>query len=75
MLNKWERTAGDPVEIFNDVSLMALDSILKCAMSTETNCQRTRQDFKPTFHSLSLKRLLFLSKEKRGFLMFNRVLF
>lgn len=40
LIKKWDPLTGDkPVEIFSDVSLLTLDSILKCAISYETDCQ------------------------------------
>uniref|UniRef100_K7G4B5 Cytochrome P450 4B1-like n=1 Tax=Pelodiscus sinensis TaxID=13735 RepID=K7G4B5_PELSI len=41
MLDKWERliTVGKSVELFEHVSLMTLDSIMKCAFSCHSNCQ------------------------------------
>ncbi|XP_071982848.1 cytochrome P450 4A4-like [Engystomops pustulosus] len=41
MLDKWERLVPDkkPVELFHHVSLMTLDTIMKCAFSYESNCQ------------------------------------
>ncbi|CAN2391656.1 16-hydroxypalmitate dehydrogenase activity, partial [Pristimantis euphronides] len=41
MLDKWEKLVPDknPVELFHHVSLMTLDSILKCAFSYQSNCQ------------------------------------
>ncbi|NXL95807.1 CP4AA protein, partial [Alectura lathami] len=41
MLDKWEKTImqSKSVELFQDVSLMALDSIMKCAFSYHSNCQ------------------------------------
>ncbi|NXJ88518.1 CP4B1 protein, partial [Corythaixoides concolor] len=41
MLDKWEKKNPErkSVELFQDVSLMALDSIMKCAFSCNTNCQ------------------------------------
>ncbi|NXU57822.1 CP4B1 protein, partial [Turnix velox] len=41
MLNKWEKKSMNrkSVELFHDVSLMTLDSILKCAFSYSANCQ------------------------------------
>ncbi|XP_068095128.1 cytochrome P450 4A5-like [Hyperolius riggenbachi] len=41
MLDKWEHVVSDtkPVELFHYVSLMALDSIMKCAFSYQSNCQ------------------------------------
>uniref|UniRef100_A0A8C0IR36 Cytochrome P450 n=1 Tax=Chelonoidis abingdonii TaxID=106734 RepID=A0A8C0IR36_CHEAB len=44
MLDKWEHliTQEKSVELFGHVSLMTLDSILKCAFSHESNCQIDR---------------------------------
>ncbi|KAJ8290205.1 hypothetical protein GJAV_G00009910 [Gymnothorax javanicus] len=41
MLDKWEAlaTKDESFELFEYVSLMTLDSIMKCAFSCETNCQ------------------------------------
>uniref|UniRef100_A0A8C6THR8 aromatase n=1 Tax=Neogobius melanostomus TaxID=47308 RepID=A0A8C6THR8_9GOBI len=41
MLNKWEKYSetGETFELFEHVSLMTLDSILKCAFSYNSNCQ------------------------------------
>ncbi|KAG9468048.1 hypothetical protein GDO78_013846 [Eleutherodactylus coqui] len=41
MLNKWEQLVTDqnPVELFHYVSLMTLDTIMKCAFSYQSNCQ------------------------------------
>uniref|UniRef100_A0A8C3JYI9 CP4B1 protein n=1 Tax=Calidris pygmaea TaxID=425635 RepID=A0A8C3JYI9_9CHAR len=41
MLDKWEKKITDrkSVELFQDVSLMTLDSIMKCAFSYNANCQ------------------------------------
>ncbi|XP_070692277.1 cytochrome P450 4T8 [Pempheris klunzingeri] len=41
MLDKWESYAktNKPLELFEHVSLMTLDSILKCAFSYDSNCQ------------------------------------
>uniref|UniRef100_A0A8C8DS53 aromatase n=1 Tax=Oryzias sinensis TaxID=183150 RepID=A0A8C8DS53_9TELE len=42
MLDKWESYANtsETFELFEHVSLMTLDSILKCAFSHNSNCQR-----------------------------------
>ncbi|XP_071984532.1 cytochrome P450 4A4-like [Engystomops pustulosus] len=42
MLDKWERQLPDenPVELFHHVSLMTLDSIMKCAFSSHSSCQQ-----------------------------------
>uniref|UniRef100_A0A8C8AXE4 CP4B1 protein n=1 Tax=Otus sunia TaxID=257818 RepID=A0A8C8AXE4_9STRI len=43
MLDKWEKKNTEKsVELFQDVSLMTLDSIMKCAFSYNTNCQTQR---------------------------------
>ncbi|KAJ8340861.1 hypothetical protein SKAU_G00331520, partial [Synaphobranchus kaupii] len=41
MLDKWETYANkdESFELFQHVSLMTLDSIMKCAFSCDTNCQ------------------------------------
>nr|XP_014342452.1 PREDICTED: LOW QUALITY PROTEIN: cytochrome P450 4B1-like [Latimeria chalumnae] len=41
MLDKWEKliNKGQSLEIFQHVSLMTLDSIMKCAFSYHSNCQ------------------------------------
>ncbi|XP_069837669.1 cytochrome P450 4A25-like [Dendropsophus ebraccatus] len=41
MLDKWEQLVHDkkPVELFHHVSLMTLDTIMKCAFSNESDCQ------------------------------------
>uniref|UniRef100_A0A8C4VA01 Cytochrome P450 n=1 Tax=Falco tinnunculus TaxID=100819 RepID=A0A8C4VA01_FALTI len=46
MLDKWEQliTDGKPVELFEHVSLMTLDSIMKCAFSCHSNCQTSREN-------------------------------
>ncbi|RXM30786.1 Cytochrome P450 4B1 [Acipenser ruthenus] len=41
MLDKWEKLAGkeESMEVYQHVSLMTLDSIMKCAFSYHSNCQ------------------------------------
>ncbi|XP_077432837.1 cytochrome P450 4T8 isoform X1 [Vanacampus margaritifer] len=41
MLDKWERYSrtGESFELFEHVSLMTLDTIMKCAFSCNSNCQ------------------------------------
>ncbi|XP_063283836.1 cytochrome P450 4B1-like [Pelobates fuscus] len=41
MLEKWEKLVSNkkPVELFHHVSLMTLDTIMKCAFSYNSNCQ------------------------------------
>ncbi|XP_063794994.1 cytochrome P450 4B1-like isoform X1 [Pseudophryne corroboree] len=46
MLDKWEKLVPDqkPLELFHYVSLMTLDSIMKCAFSYESNCQNDSEN-------------------------------
>ncbi|XP_062437006.1 cytochrome P450 4B1-like [Rhea pennata] len=48
MLEKWKKrnTEKKTVELFQDISLMTLDTIMKCAFSYDTNCQtQNNSDF------------------------------
>ncbi|XP_027051041.1 cytochrome P450 4F4-like [Pocillopora damicornis] len=40
---KWSSQQGGEVELFHHVSLMTLDSVLKCALSYRTNCQTQKK--------------------------------
>ena len=42
MLNKFEKLTSEPIDVSEHLSLMALDSILKCAYSSKTDCQLKR---------------------------------
>ncbi|XP_043859692.1 cytochrome P450 4A11-like [Dromiciops gliroides] len=44
MLDKWEKLSdqGSSLEIFEHVSLMTLDSLMKCTFSHQSNCQTER---------------------------------
>ncbi|XP_075038132.1 cytochrome P450 4B1-like [Mixophyes fleayi] len=46
MLDKWEKLVPDqkPVELFNHVCLMALDTIMKCAFSYHSSCQNNSEN-------------------------------
>uniref|UniRef100_A0A8C3S982 Cytochrome P450 4B1-like n=1 Tax=Chelydra serpentina TaxID=8475 RepID=A0A8C3S982_CHESE len=46
MLDKWEQLIAQEksVELFEHVSLMALDSIMKCGFSYQSNCQTDREN-------------------------------
>ncbi|XP_063794983.1 cytochrome P450 4A24-like isoform X1 [Pseudophryne corroboree] len=46
MLDTWEKLVPDqkPLELFHYVSLMTLDSIMKCAFSYESNCQKDSEN-------------------------------
>ncbi|XP_053324998.1 cytochrome P450 4B1-like [Spea bombifrons] len=46
MLDKWDRLVSDqkPVELFHHVSLMTLDTIMKCAFSYQSNCQHNSEN-------------------------------
>ncbi|XP_078352881.1 cytochrome P450 4F1-like isoform X3 [Oculina patagonica] len=39
LLEKWSSQGSGEVELFHHVSLMTLDSVLKCALSYRSNCQ------------------------------------
>ncbi|XP_036304429.1 cytochrome P450 4X1 [Pipistrellus kuhlii] len=42
LLDKWEKICGTQeavLEVFNDISLMSLDILMKCTFSQDTNCQ------------------------------------
>ncbi|NXA31627.1 CP4B1 protein, partial [Eudromia elegans] len=47
MLDKWEKNKQrKPVELFHDISLMTLDTIMRCAFSYDANCQtQSNSDF------------------------------
>ncbi|XP_078346495.1 cytochrome P450 4F3-like [Oculina patagonica] len=44
LLDKWSAQERGEVELFHHVSLMTLDSILKCALSYKSNCQTQEND-------------------------------
>uniref|UniRef100_A0A8C3TV97 Uncharacterized protein n=1 Tax=Catharus ustulatus TaxID=91951 RepID=A0A8C3TV97_CATUS len=52
MLDKWEKLTADgkSVELFEHVSLMTLDSIMKCAFSCHSDCQTNRSVLAPPNH-------------------------
>ena len=41
MIKKWKQKTRQPLEISEDVSMMTLDTMVQCAMSTKTDCQLT----------------------------------
>ncbi|KAI8510140.1 hypothetical protein Bbelb_125680 [Branchiostoma belcheri] len=44
MMAKWKQQgAGALISVFDDVSLMTLDSMLKCALTVDSNCQVDRK--------------------------------
>ncbi|XP_063283848.1 cytochrome P450 4B1-like [Pelobates fuscus] len=46
MLGKWERLVPEnkPIELFHFVSLMTLDTIMKCAFSYQSDCQNNSEN-------------------------------
>ncbi|NXQ49126.1 CP4B1 protein, partial [Catharus fuscescens] len=56
MLDKWEKLTADgkSVELFEHVSLMTLDSIMKCAFSCHSDCQTNRSVLAPSNHGRNL---------------------
>ncbi|KAM8930917.1 cytochrome P450 4B1-like isoform 1-T1 [Pelodytes ibericus] len=56
MLSKWEKLIPNkkPVELFHHVSLMTLDTIMKCAFSYQSDCQtNSDNDYIKTVYELS----------------------
>ncbi|KAM9324687.1 cytochrome P450 4B1-like [Gastrophryne carolinensis] len=56
MLDKWERLIPNkrPVELYQHVSLMTLDTIMKCAFSYQSNCQTdSENDYIKAVYQLS----------------------
>ncbi|KAJ0062255.1 hypothetical protein NL108_002609 [Boleophthalmus pectinirostris] len=48
MHEKWQRmilNGNNNIEMFNDVTLMTLDSLLKCAFSYSSNCQESTSEY------------------------------
>lgn len=43
MLGKWRNAGSEPVELFCDVRLMALDAVLKCTMSFAADPQNNHR--------------------------------
>ncbi|XP_068612686.1 cytochrome P450 4F3 [Brachionichthys hirsutus] len=53
---KWRRMAaadGPDIEMFHHVTLMTLDSLLKCAFSYDSNCQQSASDYVSAIVELS----------------------
>ncbi|XP_074122121.1 cytochrome P450 4A11-like [Sminthopsis crassicaudata] len=69
MLDKWEKLSdqGSSLEIFEHVSLMTLDSLMKCAFSHQSNCQmdRNSNSYIQAVHDLTY---LLTSRIENGFL-------
>ncbi|XP_066280202.1 cytochrome P450 4B1-like [Branchiostoma lanceolatum] len=55
MLTNWEDlTAGSSIDVFHHMSLMTLDSMLKCALSQHTDCQtRKTNDYIAAVYDLA----------------------
>ncbi|XP_006819858.1 cytochrome P450 4F11-like, partial [Saccoglossus kowalevskii] len=44
LMDKWKRIANDgPIEIWEDISLLTLDSLLKCIFGVTSNCQVNKE--------------------------------
>ncbi|KAK5861912.1 hypothetical protein PBY51_017350 [Eleginops maclovinus] len=76
MLDKWERYANtnESFELFNPVSLMTLDTILKCAFSDNSNCQTesgTNEYIKAVYELTDLIKLRFRTFPYHSDLIFN----
>ncbi|XP_078586120.1 cytochrome P450 4B1-like [Branchiostoma floridae x Branchiostoma japonicum] len=55
MLNNWkDLKPGSSIDVFHHLSLMTLDSMLKCTLSQNTNCQtRKTNDYLSSIHELT----------------------
>ncbi|XP_072304950.1 cytochrome P450 4F3 [Eucyclogobius newberryi] len=56
MHEKWQRmilNGNNNIEMFNDVTLMTLDSLLKCAFSYNSNCQDSTSEYVSAIVELS----------------------
>ncbi|XP_078593023.1 leukotriene-B4 omega-hydroxylase 3-like [Branchiostoma floridae x Branchiostoma japonicum] len=55
MLNNWkDLKPGSSIDVFHHTSLMTLDSMLKCTLSQNTNCQtRKTNDYLSSIHELA----------------------
>ncbi|XP_038154841.1 cytochrome P450 4F3 isoform X1 [Cyprinodon tularosa] len=56
MLNKWQRLVAEGttnIELFDHVTLMTLDSLLKCAFSYQSNCQESSSEYVSAIVELS----------------------
>ncbi|XP_058244807.1 cytochrome P450 4A6-like isoform X1 [Hemibagrus wyckioides] len=76
MLDKWEVYAktGQTFELFQHVSLMTLDSIMKCAFSCQSNCQtesRTNPYIKAVYELCNLVNLRFRVFPYRNDIIFH----
>ena len=45
LVEKWSVTDGELVEVSQPLALMTFDSLMKCAMSKDTNCQTIKHSF------------------------------
>ncbi|XP_072031382.1 cytochrome P450 4F4-like isoform X2 [Amphiura filiformis] len=63
-LNKLMATKGECIDVYNHVSLMTLDTLLKCSFSYESNCQSdTNNPYIESVYAMAellIKRLTFL---------------
>ncbi|XP_053350729.1 cytochrome P450 4A6-like isoform X2 [Clarias gariepinus] len=75
MLDKWEVYArtGQTFELFQHVSLMTLDSIMKCAFSYQSNCQTERSNpyIKAVYELCDLVNLRFLAFPYQNDIIFH----
>ncbi|CAK8679265.1 unnamed protein product [Clavelina lepadiformis] len=39
MLDKWATVVDEPIEVFKDVGFLTLNTMMQCAMSSDTDCQ------------------------------------
>lgn len=48
LVEKWKKCIGSPIEVHNPVSVLTMDSLLKCAMSVEEDLQNMTSSENPT---------------------------
>ncbi|EMP34120.1 Cytochrome P450 4B1 [Chelonia mydas] len=73
MLDKWEKrvTKDKSLDIFEDVGLMALDSMLKCTFSYQSNCQNSENTFLTAIRQLTAM----VQERTRTFLYHNDLIY
>ncbi|XP_026502402.1 cytochrome P450 4B1-like, partial [Terrapene carolina triunguis] len=71
--DKWEKriTKDKSLDIFEDVGLMALDSMLKCTFSYQSNCQNSENIFLKTIRQLTAM----VQERMRTFLYHNDLIY
>ncbi|XP_076824675.1 leukotriene-B4 omega-hydroxylase 3-like [Clavelina lepadiformis] len=54
MLDKWQDVMKQPIEVFEDIGLLTLDTMMRCTMSSTTDCQKIKgHPYIKSIHALS----------------------